>query len=126
MTPTQQTTIDGYAQRLQSLCNFLQKYNVPEECGIMFPTFPDGDITVYLSCNKWESEEQHNKKLSLMGEAFGTDGWEARQVSVTQFNWRKFLDGVRIDLDGAKQMPEPLPQPVRPNEFPLQLTEVAQ
>lgn len=86
-----------------------------------------GDFTQCTIFANWAPNEDGRQRiLSVVGEAFGRDGWTRKpEVYNGTFNWLKTLDGVHVTVQSAQKMPEAEESPVYPNEFPIMLNDRA-
>lgn len=93
--------------------------------------FPDGIISGHVSessamlmVNVGYSNVDRNNVLTLVGEVLGTADWTKKpDWQNTHLDWTKEIDGVKITISGAQDIPKYTEQPVHPTEFPLQLIQ---
>lgn len=123
MNDKHQKTIDGYANGLTTLSDFLQKYNPNKDWGF--------HINVGASNVKqlvggqlyiWKDDDLRDHKLTEAAKVFGATGWTATPDSDgVSFNWTKIIDDVYLCIIGAEYLPPLTEHSVAPSAFPLQL-----
>lgn len=105
---------------------FLLKYDakLPPDLGLLCV----GGFGAHFDVNLMHRDQcDRDKALAHLGEVFGRSGWEAKlSAGYHQFHgydWRKEVDGVLIQIEGAQPTGQPKSFPVDPKQFPLQIED---
>lgn len=95
---------------------------LPEVFAAMSPGTPgSGAVANMMFSVGYMPSDGRDLFLSMVGEAFGTDGWERHEsYSRGKFDWRKQIGGVLITLNEAESAPK-IVVPVPPSAFPIAL-----
>lgn len=118
--PTQQSQLKKLTTNLNLLANFCAKYEFPGDVANLSIT-TDSAVVVL---NVGFSTADRLAVLQLAGEVLGRNGWEKKPDWNKDFyDWSKTVDGVRVLMPRAEKIPDIVPQPVMPAEFPLQLQD---
>lgn len=101
--------------------SFNEKYadRFPDAAGTLI-TLPEGASYGIHVGGSWMSQQRREEMLALVGDVFGTDGWNSViNPARTQFDWVKIVDGVTVKIYGASKISE-IPQsiPVDSGRFP--------
>lgn len=127
MTP-RQTNLNLYSTQLEILSVFLTKYDdlLPLDFGsVSISSIYNHPTCVFcLPTDDRDTEGNREKALTLLGDVFGRNGWEAKlDYNGRYFNWRKDVDGVSICICSAKRAVKANTFPVPPSEFPILLQD---
>lgn len=101
-------------QKLQALC---EKY----------PGLPSGafhHMALVQYDARWCATEHRDRLLSKIGDALGRDGWTKKADDRNGFRYRRVIDGIEIQIQGAESFPESEGEvPIPPSAFPLLLED---
>lgn len=121
MKPQHEEILNNYAKNLQKMTDLLSRCpNLDADWNICI-----GSITCDLDIYCYETNR--DAVLAEAAKVFGATDWQADMSSDHKsYHWNKTINGVKINIYNAKLLP-PVPKSiaVSPNEFPLQLAEVA-
>lgn len=123
-----QTSLDQYSTQLAVLSNFVFLYDskIPDDFGsIGISSISYKPTCVFcLPTDDRDTEGNREKALTLLGDVFGRNGWEAKlDYNGRYFDWRKDVDGVSICICSAKRAVKADTFPVPPSEFPILLQD---
>lgn len=117
------TQLDKIKSNLATLDAFVSKYELPLPENLVTMTCTYGCI-VTVHATLAPDQAGRDKVLATVGEAFGRDGWTAKFDNYSRnYNWRKDMDGVSINIDGAEKSTMPESFSVPPQKFPIMLED---
>ncbi len=117
--------LNRHAASMAICRKFADKFGaqIPEEVQGSFGFSEEPTYTYYLSSTLLNGEYvDKDKVLALYGDVFGRNGWTAKPDNgCRNYDWYKVIEGVRVTLYAAKDMPSAVEYKVPPKDFPIML-----